>query len=93
MASRKTYVLADGVQVRRETFGLLFYNYHGPRLYFLPSKDLFGSDFFNGQQSSADLIGTICTRHDWPRKWIEDRVEQILTLLESKGLIHGQSVC
>jgi putative mycofactocin binding protein MftB len=93
MASRKTYVLADGVQVRRETFGLLFYKYRGPRLYFLPSQDLFDSDFFEGHQSAADLIGTICTRHDWPRKWIEDRVEQVLTLLESKGLIHGQSIC
>lgn len=93
MASRKTYVLADGVQVRRETFGLLFYNYRGPRLYFLPSKDLFDSDFFDGHQSAADLIRTISTRHGWPRQWIEDRIEQVLTLLESKGLIHGQSIC
>ena len=89
----KTYVLADGVQVRRETFGLLFYNYRGPRLFFLPSQDLFDRDFFDGRHPAADLIGAIWTRHDWPRKWIEDRVEQVLTLLESKGLIHGQSVC
>ncbi len=89
----KTYVLADGVQVRREAFGLLFYNYRGPRLYFLPSQDLFDSDFFDGCHPTADRIGAICTRHDWPRKWIEDRVEQVLMLLESKGLIHGQSIC
>ena len=35
-----------GVQVREEKFGLLFYNYRGPRLYFVPSKDLIDADFW-----------------------------------------------
>ncbi|MGC8659757.1 MAG: mycofactocin biosynthesis chaperone MftB, partial [Desulfomonilaceae bacterium] len=32
-----SYVLAPGVNVRPEKFGLLFYDYRGPRLYFLPT--------------------------------------------------------
>ena len=48
--SHMGYKLADGVQVREEKFGLLFYNYRGPRLYFLPTKDLIASDFFNGHK-------------------------------------------
>jgi putative mycofactocin binding protein MftB len=93
MTSRMVYVLADGVKVRREIFGLLFYNYRGPRLYFLPCRDLLDTSFFNGRQSVAELIRAIRARHNWPRQWIEERVNQVLTLLESKGLVHGQSIC
>ena len=34
--------------MREEDFGLLFYNMHGPRLYFLASGDLLQEDFFQG---------------------------------------------
>ncbi len=52
MESQSVYVLEEGVQVRREKFGLLFYDYRGPRLYFVPSKDLLEDGFFDGTQSS-----------------------------------------
>ena len=42
------YKLAQGAQVREEDFGLLFYNMHGPRLYFLASGDLLQEEFFQG---------------------------------------------
>jgi putative mycofactocin binding protein MftB len=89
----RVYHLNKGVQVRREKFGLLFYNYRGPRLYFLPSRDLVEDDFFDGSQSLAELVGTIQARHQWPRPWIEKRLEQIMNQLEAKGLINGQSIC
>ena len=87
-----TYKLADGVQVREETFGLLFYNYRGPRLYFVPSKDLIDADFFNGQQSVSGLITSICTRKVWARAQVEERITQILAKLEDRGLVYGQSI-
>jgi len=43
------YKLSPGTQVREEDFGLLFYTQTGPRLYFLPSADLLGCEFFVGR--------------------------------------------
>jgi len=93
MNLRKVYSLKSGVQVRRETFGLLFYDYRGPRLYFVPTKDLIEAEFFHGRRSVAELVGDIEARHHWPTDWIEDRIDQVLTTLERKDLIHGQSIC
>jgi putative mycofactocin binding protein MftB len=93
MDSSRVYRLNKGVQVRREKFGLLFYNYRGPRLYFLPSQDLVEDDFFDGTRSLAELAGAIQSRHLWPRPWVEERLGQIMNQLEAKGLIHGQSIC
>lgn len=87
------YKLADGVQVREEKFGLLFYNYRGPRLYFVPSKDLIDVDFFNGRQRISGLIASICARKGWTRARVGERIMQILAKLEDKGLIDGQSIC
>ena len=83
---------ADGVQVRAETFGLLFYNYRGPRLYFVPSKDLIGVDFFNGRQSVSGLIASICTRKGWTKAQVGEKITQVLVKLEDKGLIYGQPI-
>jgi putative mycofactocin binding protein MftB len=91
--SHMGYKLADGVQVREEKFGLLFYNYRGPRLYFVPSKDLIDVDFFNGRQRISGLIESICARKGWIRAGVGERIMQILAKLEDKGLIDGQSIC
>ena len=93
MSSHIGYKLADGVQVREEKFGLLFYNYRGPRLYFVPSKDLIDVDFFNGRQSVSGLIASICARKGWTRVGFGERIKQVLAKLEDKGLIYGQSIC
>ena len=93
MDSLRVYFLNKGVQVRREKFGLLFYNYRGPRLYFLPSQDLVEDDFFNGTQPLSELVSAIMARHPWPRPQIEERLDKIMGQLEAKGLIHGQSIC
>jgi putative mycofactocin binding protein MftB len=86
--------LSEGVQVRQEKFGLLFYDYHGPRLYFLPTKDLIKDHFFEGKQTVSKLIESICAKHqDWSRQVIQEWVNRILERLEGKGLIYEQSVC
>lgn len=89
----RVYRLNKGVQVRREKFGLLFYNYRGPRLYFLPSQDFVKADFFDGTQSLSELVSAVQARHNWPRSWIAERLGAIMGQLEDKGLIHGQSIC
>ena len=92
MESHMGYKPADGVQVREEKFGLLFYSYQGPRLYFVPSKKLIDSDFFNGHRDVSKLIESICSRNGWPRASVQERITQILAKLEDKGLIHGQPI-
>lgn len=93
MDSYRVYCLNKGVQVRREKFGLLFYDYRGPRLYFLPTKELVDEHFFSGTQPLTGLVNAIRARHQWPQPWIEERLGQIMDTLEAKGLIHGQSIC
>jgi putative mycofactocin binding protein MftB len=93
MELSRIYRLNKGVQVRSEKFGLLFYNYRGPRLYFLPSKDLVEDDFFNGTRPLSELVSSVQARHAWPRQWIEKQLGKIMGQLEAKGLIHGESIC
>jgi putative mycofactocin binding protein MftB len=90
--SHMSFRPANGVQVREETFGLLFYNYQGPRLYFVPSKDLIDVDFFNGRQNVGALIASICARKGCSSAEIGERVRQILAQLEDKGLIDEQPI-
>ena len=93
MNSRIGYTLASGVQVRKEIFGLLFYNYKGPRLYFVPSKDLLPDTFFNGKQGIKELTETLDTLTIPSRKRIQDQIKHLLKMLEVKGLIYGQPIC
>ncbi len=81
--------LQDGVQVRNETFGLLFYHYGGPRLYFVPCQDLLDSAIFEGQLDLETHIDILASRHSWPRPWIAGKIDQVLRLLVEKGLVHG----
>ena len=90
--SHMRYKPSAGVQVRAEKFGLLFYNYRGPRLYFVPSKDLIDADFFSGRQTVSGLIKSICARKGWTRAEVGERIWQILAKLENKGLIYGQPI-
>lgn len=87
------YNLKEGVQVRNEKFGLLFYNYRGPRLYFVPSSNLMDAVFFSGKTTAGNLVEKLCNTHSWPRHWIEAKVKQVLNKLENKGLIYGESLC
>ncbi len=93
MHLNRTYRLVDGVQVRNEKFGLLFYNYRGPRLYFVPSKQLLGASFFEGRVSVAEAVDRLAADTPWPRNQLEAQLTQVLETLEGKGLIHGQSIC
>lgn len=90
---QSVYKLSDGVQARREKFGLLIYNYRGPRLYFLPSKSLIDAGFFEGKQTVGQLVDTILEKHKLPRRKVLDHIAQILQMLQAKGLIDGKPIC
>ena len=93
MRTDSRYRLCTGVQVRSEKFGLLFYNYAGPKIYFVPSKDLVDDGFFSSHQSIGDLIRSVEKRKGWSRRRTELQLSTFLRQLETKGLIYEQSVC
>jgi putative mycofactocin binding protein MftB len=82
------YVLNTGTQVRRESFGLLFYTMAGPRLYFLPSGEILEESFFEGNHSLDDWISQKRTTEPVSRQKITS-LEKALTQLKEKGVING----
>ncbi len=93
MNPMKGYRLANGVQVRKENFGLLFYDYRGPRLYFVPSKDLLTDTFLNEEQRINYLNDPLTILATSYSKHIQKRIKNLLKMLTEKGLIYEQSIC
>ena len=78
----KKYKLAQGTQVRKEDFGLLFYTMKGPRLFFLKCGRLLEPCFFGGK----------VTLGEWNReRSVSERAslgtEQCLNRLKDKGVL------
>ncbi len=90
---RSAFRLLDGIRVRREKFGLLFYDYKGPKIYFVPSNGLIGDDFFDGEKTIGQLADFLEKEHRLPRNRILNHLETLLRALEIKGLINGQPLC
>jgi putative mycofactocin binding protein MftB len=75
----RRYHLSPGVRVRRENFGLLFYNSRDTRLTFVKSGDLLDITFI----SSRDRGLTI---HEYSRER-EAKAQCVLEILLKKGLV------
>ncbi len=79
------YVLHPDCRVRREEFGLLFYDLKGPKLLFVASGDLLEPDAFGpGGASASALAG----RPDGERR----RLEGLLHTLVAKGFLLEQPI-
>lgn len=76
------YILAPGIQVREEDFGLLFYTMAGPRLYFLSSGNLLDSHFFQGKLTLEQWA-----KQDSVAKFQALELEKALYHLREKGVI------
>lgn len=93
MHMKSVFRLHDGVQVRRERFGLLFYHYAGPKLFFVPCEDLVDESFFCGEQALGDLIDAVRDMRGWSEEVAKKQVLRLMELLTSKDLCYEQSVC
>jgi putative mycofactocin binding protein MftB len=80
------YKLATGAQVREEDFGLLFYNMHGPRLYFLASGSFLSEKFFQGRIPLEAWINKIYPNSENITSRIAG-LKRSLIKLEEKGVI------
>jgi putative mycofactocin binding protein MftB len=78
------YVLHPDCRVRREDFGLLFYDLKGPKLLFVASGDLLDPDAFRpGTPSATALAASSSERR---------RVADVLRTLVAKGFLLEQSI-
>ncbi len=79
------YVLHPDCRVRREEFGLLFYDLKGPKLLFVASGDLLEPDAFAPGSAAARALaaGSAPARR---------RIEGLLQTLAGKGFILEQSI-
>ena len=78
--------LHPACRVRREGFGLLFYDSRGPRLLFAETGGLLSPDFFLTARSQDELPDGLS---DSQQKAVKKFVAQLL----EKGFLREQSVC
>jgi putative mycofactocin binding protein MftB len=90
MGMTSRYRLCQGVQVRSESFGLLFYHYDGPKLYFVRSGDLVDEHFFAGQQSFGEIVDLLGETRGWPRETAQQQLAKLMQLLKTRGLVDEQ---
>ena len=82
----RQYVLHPDCRVRREGFGLLFYDLKGPKLLFVASGDLLEPEAFRPGSASAHALAASSS----PER---RRIEGLLKTLVVKGFLLEQSVC
>ncbi len=79
------YVLHPDCRVRKEDFGLLFYDLRGPKLLFVESGDLLDAASFEAGAPSADALAG---RSEPERR----RVHRLLRTLADKGFLREQPI-
>ena len=79
------YILHPDCRVRREEFGLLFYDLRGPKLLFVETGDLLEPEIFEAG-TAADALAD----KSKPERL---RVERLLRSLAQKGFILEQPLC
>ncbi|MBI5018577.1 MAG: mycofactocin biosynthesis chaperone MftB [Deltaproteobacteria bacterium] len=72
--------------MRKEAFGLLFYDLRGPRLLFAETADLLDPKFFRQEGDPGETL-----RGSPPAE--QARVERFLATLVEKGFVCEQPVC
>ena len=81
------YSLCDGIQVREEDFGLLFYSMYGPKLFFLSSGNLLNVVFFKGEQSLVQWMNEHSESHLPDNRKLDSLMKKLTQLVE-KGIIN-----
>ena len=81
----KSYVLDPACRVRKEKFGLLFYDLRGPRLLFAETGDLLDPDSLRpGARGAADPRSRTLAE--------QVRLQRLLSSLAAKGFLREQPI-
>jgi putative mycofactocin binding protein MftB len=82
------YQLADSVQVRRESWGLLFYRQAHHKLCFVRSGDWLSPAHFDGSWTLESITGDIAGRTGAPLEIVERALEALARrLIEDRVIV------
>jgi putative mycofactocin binding protein MftB len=84
--------LADNVQVRKESWGLLFYHQKRHKVCFVRSGDWLYPRHFDGTWNRESIIGEIAERTGAPAEIIERSLPRVTGHLAANGII-ADEVC
>jgi hypothetical protein len=79
--------LANDVQVRKESWGLLFYSQNKHKACFMRSGDWLYPEYFDGTWTFESLVSDIAKRVGIPIEIIERSVQKSINHLINKGII------
>lgn len=79
--------LAENVQVRKESWGLLFYTSARHGVCFIRSGDWLYPQYFDGTWAFGDIVGDIIERIGTSTRTIEDTVLKLITQLVERRII------
>jgi hypothetical protein len=81
------YRLADNVQVRKESWGLLFYCQPRHKVYFVRSGGWLSPAHFDGTWTFADITGDISGRTAGPAEIVERTLTKLVKNLTANRMI------
>ncbi len=79
--------LADGVQVRKESWGLLFYLPSRHKVFFVRSGDWLCPGHFDGTWTPAGIATDIARRTGTPAEVIERALPRLTARLAAAGMV------
>jgi hypothetical protein len=79
--------LAGGVSVRRESWGLLFYQPSRHKVCFVKSADWLRPEHFDGSWTFHDIVDDISRRAGSPREIVERSLSRLAAHLAGKQVI------
>ena len=83
----KVYRLAQGVQVRKEIWGLLFYSQSDHKIHFIRSKDMLYPWHFDGTWTFDHIIREIAERLEIPFEAVERSIKKVIDRLIEKEMV------
>lgn len=79
--------LAENIQVRKESWGLLFYSQHRHKVCFVKSGDWLYPEHFDGTWTLDDITDDIARRTDTPAEIIERSIPKLTERLTANRMI------
>jgi hypothetical protein len=81
------YRLAEGAQVRKESWGILFYTQAQHRVCFVGGGDWLHPRYFDGTWTFDSLVGDVAKRMGTSAKAIEPSIQKLTARLLDSGMI------
>lgn len=84
--TKTSWKLQPTCRVRKEAFGLLFYDSRGPKLLFAETGPELCAEFFTDVACQSGQLAKMANRE-------QQRITRFLTQLADKGFVYEQSIC